>query len=533
MPYTGALSLWLVEQKNGYSLSKLWDYHPDYKVQSACFHQDKLLVYGSDRLEIFDIDLSLQKTIRIPGMAGGHTVSSEENGNVWVTSAPSNALFRLDLEAGTVVERLPMPAIYGTGYEIGEDFDPLEHYIPTNLQPTHVNSAVPVNNGLLVTTWIQGAVGFFDIERNYRELIRGFTGCHGARIDPDSGHVFLSDSPTGLVWFVDFETGAIRGRFETGSKWLHDADTLGNGVFACTLGDSNELVLVQAKNGSVLTRKRCDELGASTMLINACIPDVSWNDCLKRLTEDIKDREPSAVTTSGHIVAALPDILPCWFSDKQHISLGLHTASPVEYEYLFKSNLAPLPAGTYTIEATAAIHQGAMTIGVVRTDTQNWLATINLDKVLPAGKAQFVLDQDTPCVIVASAFNTDASEVVEGVIQLLTLTSHAPTVQQDQPLFDPRTELKQCRWTIKDKLHTIAVLEDKLAITIAERDHALAVLKEQHSIAIAERDHAAEIRDNALAELHRMQDDYRELHNKFHCAKALFKQLLAVLLRRC
>lgn len=554
MPYKGSLSLWAVDPDKGHRLSKLWDYHPDHKIQSAVLHQDMLLVYSTDRLEIFGTDLKLKKTVRAKGMVGGHTVHCDDEGKAWVTSAPSNAVFRIDLETGDILERLDMPESYGMGYETEEDHDPQAHYIPTAFQPTHVNSAVPAKGGLLVTTWIQGAVGFFDQDRKYREIARGFTGCHGARLDPETGHVFLADSPTGLVWSLDFNTGMIAHRFETGSKWLHDADKLENGIYACTLGDTNELVLVHGPSGEVLTREDCSHLGASTMFVNACEPAPAWDECLQRLSQDA--RAPSDVRTPprGEVIAALPDILNCWFNSDQHVALHLATNAPAGNDYLFRSHPVRLKPGAYVLQANATIATGALTLGIVGVDQQEWIASTTLDRALPSGRAAWALEEDTTCNIVVAASNAEYNEQVSALIQSMEIAiDTAPGSAGGSPFGDLITinheEFNHLHWSINDKLHSIAVLEEKVDIATAERDHAKYerdhATRERDHIA-EERDHAIEVRDLALKErdfihsewkrmarTHKtVQERYQDIHSKFHSAKELFTQLVAVLRKK-
>ena len=99
VPYDGALSVWRIDRSGrGVSLAFLFQYAPGYKVQSAAFHEDHLIVYGSDRLEVLDVDLNLVRTIRHPLMVGGHTVFIDNDGHAVVTSAPANSVFRLDLQ---------------------------------------------------------------------------------------------------------------------------------------------------------------------------------------------------------------------------------------------------------------------------------------------------------------------------------------------------------------------------------------------------------------------------------------------------
>ena len=115
-----------------------------------------------DRLEILDTRLRAVKTITDPWIAGGHTVYPDADGCVWLSSAPANAALKVDLQSGKIVKRIKMPQQYGRGYQLDPKDDVRKHLIPTDLQATHINSAYPIADGLLVTLWIPGVVGYFD-----------------------------------------------------------------------------------------------------------------------------------------------------------------------------------------------------------------------------------------------------------------------------------------------------------------------------------------------------------------------------------
>jgi hypothetical protein len=106
-----------------------------------------------------------------------------------------------------------------------------------------------------VSALIPGAVGTFDLATGgYRELARGFVGCHGARWG-DGGGVYFADSPAGALVQLD-GGGAVARRFETGSRWLHDVQQLAGSLYAFALADRNELRLYDVEKGTLLARRR-------------------------------------------------------------------------------------------------------------------------------------------------------------------------------------------------------------------------------------------------------------------------------------
>ena len=45
-----------------------------------------------------------------------------------------------------------------------------------------------------MSTLIQGAIGWFDLDGAYRELLRGYAGCHGVRADLRTDQLFFCDT---------------------------------------------------------------------------------------------------------------------------------------------------------------------------------------------------------------------------------------------------------------------------------------------------------------------------------------------------
>jgi hypothetical protein len=76
------------------------------------------------------------------------------------------------------------------------------------------------------------------------------------RYDTRADLLYFCDSCRGRLMRVDgLSRATSRGRdratvlFDAGSRWMHDAVHLGEGVFLITLGDTNRLVLVDTTRG--------------------------------------------------------------------------------------------------------------------------------------------------------------------------------------------------------------------------------------------------------------------------------------------
>lgn len=422
VPYDGAVTFWAVDKENGYKLRALHKYAPSYKVQFATFSGDRLLVFGSDRLEVFDINFNLVKSIEDPWVVGGHTVFEDGSGHAWVTSAVTNAAMRIDLETGQVVERLRMPEKYGKGYPIGDEFDGSSSYIPTDLQPTHINCAFPVDGGVLVTLLIQGVVGFFDEDRNYREIVSGFVGCHGGRVDPDTNELFLADSPGGHVWFFDRENGKISGRLDFQSKWLHDADKLDDGVFVGGMGDTNEIKVVSRKTGEVLFQEECSRFGQSVMFVNACKVGAAWQEALESSSAngDVK-AEPSSLELGSNIFrdALLPSVIRNVIGAKVSGRYSVRLDRKLKYETILEEPQVKLPPGKYQFGGNIICYKSGVTLGLLNVDTNTWVSQLNFDSVNHSLKEIFTTDTTANIKLVLSAYNPfGAKEVMVDIVDI-------------------------------------------------------------------------------------------------------------------
>jgi hypothetical protein len=230
-----------------------------------------LIVGYEDHLELWRFQEPLNATERIktsnytvekkyhhPFFPGLHTVNPISKDHVVVSCSAPDAILILNLHSGKVEQILRMPEeFYGRNYDLTMKMDLWKHYIGNDYQTTHINSAYPMEDGrkIVVSTLIQGAIGIFDLQDNsYKEIIRGFVGCHGARVT-DDGRIYFADSVTGCLVFLD-ENGGISRRFGVDSRWLHDVVQLKDQIYAFTVADLNELRIYNIQTGDLLFRQK-------------------------------------------------------------------------------------------------------------------------------------------------------------------------------------------------------------------------------------------------------------------------------------
>lgn len=189
--------------------------------------------------------------------AGVHTVMIGPDGTAQVSCSAPDAVIEFDMDTGSLVAFKRMPEeIYGRNYSVDEASDMRAHYIHNDLQTTHVNAAWPEPDGsVLVSALIQGAIGVFSPEDNgYREIARGFVGCHGVRRSSE-GVIYFADSAVGCLVFIDDEGNILR-RYCVDSGWLHDVQQIQEDIYALGLSDRNELLICDISKDAVLYRKR-------------------------------------------------------------------------------------------------------------------------------------------------------------------------------------------------------------------------------------------------------------------------------------
>lgn len=422
VPYSGMLTLWAVDDTNS-SINFVREYDPGFKVQFATFVGDTLLVYGSDRLQVLDTKFDVINTITDPWLVGGHTLFLDEKGYAWATAAPANALLKVNLEEGKVIERIFAPAIYGKGYELTLENDMRIHYVPTDLQPSHVNCAVPTKLGLLVTFCIPGAVGLFDKDGQYREVARGMRGCHGARYDEERGRIFVTDSPAGIIWFIDPKNGTFTKRYKFETVWLHDADKVEGDVFVASVADHNTLSLFDINNDVIIDEKDCSPFGKSVMFVNVCQPNKVWKSVLVRTKTEPLTQDKADFSFGPEIVPAMYN-RRAWETlsgknVKETVELG--SEEECRYEYLSRSRCFTLEEGRYVLKSEIVCKRGGVMVGLLDVESDVWLASQLHDSLVTKSENVLDLKKGQTCRVVITANNPATAQKVQAQVLSLSL----------------------------------------------------------------------------------------------------------------
>jgi hypothetical protein len=142
----------------------------------------------------------------------------------------------------------------------------VDHYVNNDLQLTHINCAWAWRGGIVISTLIQGALGWFDPQGQYQELLRGFVGCHGVRADARTGRLYFCDSCTGTLIFLNDKLG-IKRRLATGSIWLHDAQQIEGDIFAVAVTDRNQVEIWDTRAREIRAQISGAEFGLGTQFL--------------------------------------------------------------------------------------------------------------------------------------------------------------------------------------------------------------------------------------------------------------------------
>lgn len=399
VPYNGSVSLWKIDSHD-YSLSYLTRYAPDYKVQFATFHHDHIVICGSDRIELLDTEFNLVKTIQGPYIVGGHTLHFERDDIAWINSSPGNLIMKVDIESDNILEKIEMPSRYGIGADL-RDIDIRDCYIPTDLQPTHVNCAFPYKDSVYVTLLIQGAVGVFNKDRKYKEILNGFTGLHSAKIDPYSELLYFTDSPAGIVWFYDLENRRFVRRFKLESRWAHDTECIDKYIYAAGLSDANCLQIFSTYEMKVKKQYPMEPFGKSVMFINCCEVNNAWESVLvedkKFLTNSmVENKYTHNVLPRIHnklFWQPLPNIEAKRNPDPLlEDSVYIASNEKLTYEYFYTSEGFILPKGKYALKVKVVCHSGGISVGVIKKDPDTWIVQIPMDKITNAMEEEFIVE---------------------------------------------------------------------------------------------------------------------------------------------
>lgn len=238
-----------------------------YKPQHAVWKDGRLWVVGVEQVQVFDARLSLVRTLTDPWMAGGHTINADGGGAMISTWSGSDSVIVIDAETFAVKHAWRLPeALYGRNYPLSRTDSVVDHFVPNDLQLTHVNAAWPHNGGVLVSMLIQGAIGWFSPRGEYRELLRGYVACHGVRASR-RGQVYFSDSCLGTINFLD-ETYRVESRLDLDSRWLHDAEEVAPDLFAACVADRNTVEIVDRVTAKTRHVIAGHEFGESTQFVS-------------------------------------------------------------------------------------------------------------------------------------------------------------------------------------------------------------------------------------------------------------------------
>jgi len=259
-PYHGRLTVCRIELSPSTVTSRiLQHYNSPEKIQHTCLVGDAIVVCFDSGLAVFacrdgsGIEPIPERMERIadPWLGGLHTVVPVGDGRTClVSSSGADAILWLDVPRRQVVRRWRLPASrYGVNYALDDTTWLSEHYIPNDMQLGHLNCAAPDGRGGVFCSVLgQGDVGRVDPNGAFDLLVSGYVGCHGVRYDTGAELLYFCDSCRGRLMRVDGHDRATV-LFDAGSRWLHDAVHLGDGVFLITLGDTNRLVLVDTTQG--------------------------------------------------------------------------------------------------------------------------------------------------------------------------------------------------------------------------------------------------------------------------------------------
>ena len=419
VPFNGALSIWAY-QSDTKDLRFISTYEPNFKIQSACVLNDKIVVLGADRLQVLSFELDLINEITEDYVIGGHTVTPLDDSCVLFTSAPANKIYVYDVEAQELKETICLPAHLSKSL-IGElDISLRENYIPTDLQQTHINAAFNGPKGILATFWIQGALYVYQ-DHSWRELTTGFRGSHGGRWI-DGEQVMMTDSPAGLIWFFDADSGKVLRRIDLASKWVHDAEKVAPGVIIALFGDRNTIEIVDENTGQPLSSVDAAPFGETVMFLS-CF-DVDEELVNKIPTEEIPQvKEAFTLSEYGdNLVEGIVDnggLYPIYHSSFSNIEI--QSRSSVRYDILSTSRSLILEAGEYVFSSDVVCHLGGVSIGIFDNRVEAWISQLVFDSVVDKAHTQFKLDQATEVQLMVSAHNPGADQHVKAVVKDIAL----------------------------------------------------------------------------------------------------------------
>ena len=277
-PYHGLLSVFRLDLcPSGLTGRVLGHYDSREKIQHACLvGNDVVVCFDAGvavcaRADVDRVELLPETADRVvdPWFGGLHTVMPVDGRTCLVSSSGADAVLWLDVPTRKVVRRWRLPASrYGFNYALDDTTWLSEHYVSNDLQLGHLNCAVPDGgDGVFCSVLGQGDIGHVDAAGHFDLLVSGFVGCHGIRYDRVADLLYFSDSCSGRLMRVDGHDRTTV-LFDTGSRWLHDALHLRDGLFVLVLGDTNRLLLVDTGAGRLLAEWDFRLAGGTVQFLN-------------------------------------------------------------------------------------------------------------------------------------------------------------------------------------------------------------------------------------------------------------------------
>lgn len=254
---------------HGYETRLIALLRPDtYKPQHAVWHKGLLWVLSVEHIEVYDDTLQSVATIQDPWLAGGHTIAPDGRGSMLVSCSASDSVLQIDCDSFSPTKALRVPEVlYGRNYELRRTDSVIDHYITNDLQLAHVNAATAWREGILVSSLIPGAIGWFAPDGQYREILRGYVGIHGVRV-AQNGEIYFCDSCNGILVSAQAQQSGlvITSRVKTNSLWLHDAVQIGEDIFALAEFENNVVNFINIRTRNIVANTDCSTYGGPQFL---------------------------------------------------------------------------------------------------------------------------------------------------------------------------------------------------------------------------------------------------------------------------
>jgi hypothetical protein len=265
-PYGGEVTIYSIGAEGRDTPRLIARFRPHgFKPAHATWRNGRLWITATAHIEVYDEHLKSIARIDDPWLAGLHTIIPDGCGRMLVSCAASDSVIIIDEQSMSVSQAIRLPEkIYGRNYALSRADSVVDHYITNDLQITHVNCAAPWRGGIVTSSLIPGAIGWFDEDGHYSELVRGFVGCHGVRAS-STGELYFSDSCVGTVVFLSPEM-RVKRRLRTESFWLHDAVEVAPELFALALFDKKEVRFIDATTRNMVYCIDCTEHGGPQFL---------------------------------------------------------------------------------------------------------------------------------------------------------------------------------------------------------------------------------------------------------------------------